>query len=140
VAGDIVSQAALNSATAAGFRGGRTIHSPDGLTIRLLLFQPVSDLQAFPGGPPLLPRKGYIFVGTRWSVRNITSHTVTIKTWKARSRGMWSSAFITGNAPEPDLVLPEATNQYFWLFQVARTGRVAIFYGSFPARWLPRGR
>jgi hypothetical protein len=135
-----VSQTALNGDRADAFRGGRTIHFPDGLAITLVLYQPVTGLTAFPGGPPLRPRSGYRFVITSWSARNTTRHTVFIKAWVARSRGMWSREFVTGNGGQGALIASGATELYSWEFQVARGGRVAIVYGPFPAHWLPRGR
>jgi hypothetical protein len=125
--------------TRAAFRGGKTLHFPDGLAITLLTYRPVTGLSAFPGGPPLRPRKGYQFVTTIWLAQNTTKHEVTVGSWVARSRGMSSRGFSTGNGVEIGLIMPRAKMQYYWLFEVARVGRVGIFYGAFRVHWLPRG-
>jgi len=122
-----------------GFRGGKTIQFSDGLVITLLAYRPVhGGLTSFPGGPPLRPRKGHEFVTTTWLVRNITHHTVTIETWVAKSRGMQSREFTTGNAGQAGNIGPGVTAQFYWFLEVAMVGRVAIFFGSFGSHWLPR--
>lgn len=128
---------ARHRTAASEFHHGKTILFPDGLVITLSSYRPIIGLTQFPDGPPLRPRRGYTFVATAWIVRNATKRTVTVAAWVAKSRGLWSSGFSTGNAAQFTLLAPGVTNQYFWLFEVATVGRVAIFYGPFPAHWLP---
>jgi hypothetical protein len=128
-----------NGSMGTAFRGGKTFHFPNGLAITLLSYKPATGLTQLPGGPPLRPHNGYRFVSTTWVVRNTTNQTVTVASWVAKSRGMTSRGFITGNAGESALVGPRTKALYYWLFEVARVGKVAIFYGASRAHWLPRG-
>jgi hypothetical protein len=128
-----------HNGSSAGFHGGKTLRFPNGLAITLLTSEPAAGLTQYPGGPPLRPRHGYQFVTTTWEVRNTTNHTVTIASWVARSHGMLSRDFVTGNAGQMGLVPARATVRYYWLFEVASVGRVRISYGSFRPHWLLRG-
>lgn len=123
------------------FRNGKTIHFPDGEVVALLTFKPVHTrgMTSYPGGPPLRLPHGYEVVETTWAVHNTTRQVIGIKTWRATSLGKVSAMFVTGNAAELGTVQPGATWRYDWLFIVADTGRVAIYYGPFRAHWLPRG-
>jgi hypothetical protein len=122
-----------------GFHGGKTLRFPNGLAITLLTFKPATGLTQNPGGPPLRPPHGYQFVATTWEVRNTTNHRVAIASWVARSRGLRSREFVIGNAGQMGLIPARTTVRYYWLFEVARVGRVSIYYGSFRAHWLSRG-
>jgi hypothetical protein len=127
--------------TRALFHGGRTIRFPDGVVIALLHYETVRTrgLSWFPGGPPMRPPHGYRVVATTWTVRNTTTHMISIRTWRAKSRGKSSAMFITSNASEMGTIQPGTTQQYWWDFIVAGTGSVALCYGQFRAHWLPRG-
>jgi hypothetical protein len=126
------------SRTGVAFRGGKTITFPNHLVITLLSYKRITGLTQFPGGPRALPRAGYRFVATTWLVRNTGNRQSRIGTFVARSRGMTSHGFTTGNAAQLGLVPTGATVRYYWLFQVAKAGKVSIFYGSYHAHWLPR--
>lgn len=136
----IVSRAPVNRVMDAGFRHGRTIDFPNGLAITLSSYEPVTGLTQFPGGPPLRPHRGNRFVITGWLIRNTTYHTVRQSTWVARSQGMNSVGFVTGNAPYSITFAAGGSVTEAWLFEVAKSGRVAIYYDHYPDPWLPRGR
>lgn len=121
------------------FRHGRTIHFPNGLVVTLSIYEPVKGLTQVPGGPPLRPRNGKRFVITSWYIRNTTHHIVKLVTWMARSSGINSTAFFLGNAGNAGIIFPRETVNESWYFEVAKVGRVAIFYDHFPDHWLPRG-
>jgi hypothetical protein len=122
------------------FRHGKTIHFPNGLVMTLSSYQPVSGLNWYPRGPRYLPRKGDKFVLTWWLIRNTTHHGMRLSTWMARSRDMNSTAFIQGNAPNRGTIFAGETFSQGWYFEVAKVGKVAIFYDHFADHWLPRGR
>jgi hypothetical protein len=121
------------------FRNGRTVHFPNGLVITLSSYRPVKGLVYYPGGPPYLPRKGDKFVLTWWLIRNTTHHEIRLGIWMAHSRGVNSTEFIQGNAANLGTILAGETITQGWYFEVARAGRVAIFYDHFHDHWLPRG-
>jgi hypothetical protein len=136
----IVSRAPVNRVADAGFRHGRTIGFPNGLAITLSSYEPVTGLTQFPGGPPLRPHRGYRFVITSWLIRNTTHYTVRLGIWVARSQGMNSPGFVTGNAANFGTLPAGGSVSQTWLFEVAKSGRVAIYYDRYPDSWLPRGR
>jgi hypothetical protein len=50
-----------------------------------------------------------------------------------------STEFIQGNAPNSGTISAGETQSQGWYFEVAKVGRVAIYYDHFPDHWLPRG-
>jgi len=121
------------------FRNGKSIRFPNGLVIRLVAYAPVTGLTHPRTGQPLLPHAGDRFVTTTWLVKNTAHHALNIGTWVAKSRGLTSHGFVTGNAGEPAIIHPGTQYLYYEFFEVAQRGRVEIFYQRFQNHWSPQG-